>query len=136
MSRLFRAIVLCEGRADTLDLDVTTVAPYPTPDCTVIIPADTYAYQVTTQWVPFAIADQCLLNGLLLQICRKFAALQGHAQAKYYEGLALKYKIACIRSLRPLVSSGATPPSDTLIAGSLFLALDEVRDVCTSLIRP
>ncbi|KAK3633180.1 hypothetical protein LTR56_015956 [Elasticomyces elasticus] len=87
-----------------------------------------YTYQVATQWVPFAFADRCLLNGLLLQACRKIAALQGQPQPEHYERLALKYKIACIRLLRALVSSGPTLPSDTLIAGSLFLALDEVRD--------
>ena len=94
-----------------------------------IIPADIYTYQVTTQWVPFAFADQCLLNGLFLQSCRKIAALEGHPRAEYYKKLALKYKIACIQLLKALVSSSPTAPSDTLIAGALWLALDEVRDV-------
>jgi hypothetical protein len=118
------------------DQDVTVFAPNPSPGCTVIIPAEIYTYQVATQWVPFAFADRCLLNGLFLQTCRKIAALQGHPQAEYYERLALKYKIACIRLLRALVSSGPTAPSDKLIAGSLFLALDEVRDVSALLIGP
>lgn len=79
-----------------------------------IIPAESYAYQVTTQWIPFAFANQCLLNGLFLQTCHKIAALQGHPHAEYYEGLAIKYKVTFIRLLRALVSSEATAPSDTL----------------------
>lgn len=105
---------------------VTVYAPTPSPECTVLIPAAIYTYQVTTQWVPFAMADRCLLNGLLLQSCRKIAALPGHPLANYCQKIALRYKIACIGLLRPLISFVVTTPSDTLIAASLFLALDEV----------
>lgn len=113
------------------DQDVTVFALNPSPSCTVIIPVEIYTCQVMTQWVPFAFADRCLLNGLFLQACRKIAAFQGHPQAEYFGRLALKYKIACIQLLRTLVSSRTTAPSDKLIAGSLFLALDEVRQFST-----
>ncbi|GAM86227.1 hypothetical protein ANO11243_042390 [Dothideomycetidae sp. 11243] len=108
--------------------DVTVFAPNPSPGCTVMIPAELYRHQVATQWVPFAFADRCLLNGLFLQSCRKIADLQGHPRAEFYEKLALGYKIACAQLLRASFSSEATAPSDAIIAGSLFLALDEMHE--------
>jgi hypothetical protein len=109
-------------------LDVTVFAKNPGPGCTAIIPADTYTSQVTTQLVPFAFADACLLNGLFLHAARRISMVVGHPQAEFYSRLALQYKIACIGMLSRSVLKESDAPSDKIIASSLFLTLDEVRN--------
>ncbi|KAH8676227.1 hypothetical protein BX600DRAFT_508401 [Xylariales sp. PMI_506] len=84
-----------------------------------------YRSHMATQWVPSAIADAGMLDGVLLFACRSLHILT--RDPAYYQ-LALGYKMVCLRALGEAVSRvrAAGTVRDTTIASALQMASDEL----------
>lgn len=82
-----------------------------------------YDQNMKSQWLPFAITDVGLINGILFTASRSLAALYN---SKPYLLRALNYKGLCIQSTKIAISREGDDISDLTIAKSLLLASDEV----------
>ncbi|KAK0721786.1 hypothetical protein B0T26DRAFT_673571 [Lasiosphaeria miniovina] len=89
---------------------------FPTPE--------TYWQGLRTQWVPLALTDPGMLDGLLTPACRSLHSLYGDGRSAYWT-CALSYKTACIVSLSQAISREGNNPRDSTIAKAVILAGDE-----------
>lgn len=94
---------------------------------------DIYRREMLHRWVPLAITDQGLLNGVLLAACRNLSRLaqrsndaEDQATRRSYAQLALGYKGKCMQSLRTAMESEKDRINDQTMAKVLMLATDEV----------
>ncbi|KAH6989924.1 hypothetical protein EDB80DRAFT_163245 [Ilyonectria destructans] len=84
---------------------------------------EAYLHGAITEWIPLAMTDPGMLNGILVPACRNLHSLQGEGQ---YLEMALRYKVACIVSLNMDLSEQGGKPGDSSIAKAIILAGDEV----------
>lgn len=82
-----------------------------------------YDQNMKSQWLPLAMTDVGLINGMLSIASHSLAALYND---KAYFLRALNYKGLCIRSTNMAISREGDNISDLTIAKSLLLASDEV----------
>jgi hypothetical protein len=76
-------------------------------------------------WLPFALADQGLLAGLLLHSCRSLGML---SESKSYDDMYNTYKHRCIRSIYESLSAENIRVSDETIAMVMVLLSESVSD--------
>lgn len=82
-----------------------------------------YDQNMKSYWLPFAITDVGLMNGVFLIASRSLAVLYSN---ETFILQALKYKGVCIRSINVAISQEGIMISDSTIAKALVLASDEV----------
>jgi hypothetical protein len=102
------------------------VVPLETRHSHQFINPEAYRWNILMEWVPTAVSDPGLLNGLMLYACRSLYVLTG--ETGYYD-LALRYKLACMSIVNDEISasSGTGTVGPVMIARVLQLASDELR---------
>ncbi|KAJ5606602.1 hypothetical protein N7510_009383 [Penicillium lagena] len=86
-----------------------------------------YSERMTTAWVPLALGNASLLNGLFLAACRDISESYGLAeQQQRFLNLAMQYKLGCVRALQEKISRQMPPFSDSTVATVVMLAFDEL----------
>lgn len=92
---------------------------------------EAYRQGLLKEWIPLSFTDSGMMSGLLLTACRSLHDLyqNGPFQAAPYLQLALKYKLALMRSISSDISKqgeqGASI-AELTIAKTIMLAGDEV----------
>lgn len=79
---------------------------------------------VLRDWIPLALADPDLMNGIFVPVCRSLHALCG-GRGPYLEA-ALAYKLSCIRSIRRDIADKTTEPRTSTIGKAMLIGGDEV----------
>ncbi|KAH8879962.1 hypothetical protein GQ53DRAFT_813596 [Thozetella sp. PMI_491] len=93
---------------------------------------EAYSNGVKRDWLPLALTDPGMLDGILITVCRSLYALHGGGPYLQY---ALLYKLRCLASLQKSISKEGDRPRSASLAKAMLLAGDEasIGDFPTSL---
>lgn len=83
-----------------------------------------YLHGINRHWIPLALTDPGLLNGILISACRSLHVL--YSGRSPYLNAAVRYKVSCIRSVNDDISKEPAAPRDATIAKAIMLSGDEV----------
>ncbi|KAH8647877.1 hypothetical protein BX600DRAFT_475960 [Xylariales sp. PMI_506] len=81
---------------------------------------EAYIRGTRTEWIPLALTDPGMLDGVLISACRSLHAFCGGIYLQH----ALYYKVACLASLSHSIAEDPEP-RDVTIAKAIILAGDE-----------
>ena len=104
------------------------------PDINIVIPKggfgntsfpclEAYIQGIKAEWIPLALSDPGMLDGIFVSVCRSLHSLHGGGPYLEY---ALRYKLTCLASLNNSISEEGSEPRDASIAKAIILAGDEV----------
>ncbi|KAH8897457.1 hypothetical protein GQ53DRAFT_743149 [Thozetella sp. PMI_491] len=82
-----------------------------------------YANGTQREWIPLALTDPGMLDGIFITACRSLYALHGGGPYLEY---ALRYKLRCMASLQKSISEERDRPRGSSVAKAMLLAGDEV----------
>ncbi|RQM06588.1 hypothetical protein DH86_00001211 [Scytalidium sp. 3C] len=86
-----------------------------------------FTESMTREWVPLALTDIGLLDGIFLSACRHLAAHHCIDQKQQlFSQLAVRYKVECVQSLRGALLKKMPPFADSIVAQAVMLAYDEL----------
>lgn len=92
-----------------------------------------FTESMTREWVPLALTDIGLLDGIFLSACRHLAAHHCIDQKQQlFSQLAVRYKVECVQSLRGALLKKMPPFADSIVAQAVMLAYDEVSSYLCS----
>jgi hypothetical protein len=104
--------------------DINTVVPLVQASSFAFIDPVAYSNGVKRDLIPLALTNPGLLDGILVSSCRSLHVLYD-GKGSYLER-ALRYKLACIRSLNQEIMVESTMLQDATILKSIVMAGDEV----------
>jgi hypothetical protein len=109
-----------------LFVDIHVVVPYSIGHCDIFDHNADHREQMLREWVGLAITDDTFMTAaVLLSTCRYM--LLNQPGDPFFTSMALRYKQACLRSLRLEMESKPSHINVISVAKALALAVDEVR---------
>ncbi|KAL7916806.1 hypothetical protein GGI35DRAFT_434032 [Trichoderma velutinum] len=115
-----------------LDQYVTTVSPYLLEHCARFrFPGSPFVDSMIEDWIRLSLSDIGFLSGILLVASRYLSIFHQpyHPhQNQLFSEQATRYKLVCLQTLNKAISfnTGIGPFSDSVIAETMVLALDEI----------
>ncbi|KAL7781037.1 hypothetical protein V8C43DRAFT_320184 [Trichoderma afarasin] len=115
-----------------LDQYVTTVSPYLLEHCARFrFPGSPFMDSMIEEWIRLSLSDIGFLSGILLIASRYLSIFHQpyHPhQNQMYTEQATRYKLVCFQTLNEAISSntGQAPFTDSIIAETMVLALDDI----------
>ncbi|KAK4062015.1 transcriptional regulator family: Fungal Specific TF [Trichoderma aggressivum f. europaeum] len=115
-----------------LDQYVTTVSPYLLEHCARFrYPGSPFMDSMIEEWIRLSLSDVGFLSGILLIASRYLSIFHQPyhpLQNQLYTEQATRYKLVCLQTLNEAISfnTGQGPFSDSVVAETMVLALDEI----------
>lgn len=110
----------------TFTIDFTYVISYGYEQCYRTQDATTYHRLMREVWIPYVLAEPCLLSAIFHVACRNYLVVAKHQDhSNRFEIKMLEYRAKCLNNASKAIESKAAA-SDTIIALALLMASESV----------